>query len=190
MQIGVLTLSPLTGRLLRAALAPLYTLVVFETEETLARALKGEEVGCGIGEKEDQFHLFTAQGRENFLKPLKMSHLLKALNRFMAQRPYAVGPYMFFPAHRRLEKKAASKEGRGEEIYLREKETDLLLFLVTAPQGYASRHTLLSHVWGLQPDMETRTLESHIYQLRQKLEGFPDAPRLLVNTQEGYQLRL
>jgi DNA-binding response OmpR family regulator len=99
-----------------------------------------------------------------------------------------VGPYVFFPAHRRLE----MSDGASDEthvIHLREKETDLLLFLVTAPDGYASRQSLLSHVWGVQTDLETRTLESHIHQLRQKLDATDTGLKLIHNVGDGYHLK-
>ena len=47
---------------------------------------------------------------------------------------------------------------------------------------------LLDQVWGHNAAVDTHTLETHIYRLRQKIEPDPATARLLVTVAGGYQL--
>lgn len=57
----------------------------------------------------------------------------------------------------------------GEEIELRLKEFDLLLFLSKNPNKVYSRNELLDLVWGYDYLGDTRTIDIHITRLRQKM---------------------
>jgi DNA-binding response OmpR family regulator len=58
----------------------------------------------------------------------------------------------------------------GEEIKLKPKEFDLLLFLVKNKNRVYSRDELLNLVWGYDFIGDTRTIDVHITRLRQKLK--------------------
>ena len=48
---------------------------------------------------------------------------------------------------------------------------------------------LLRVVWGYAADARSRTVDSHIFSLRRKLEPVPDRPRYIVTVQRaGYRL--
>ncbi len=57
----------------------------------------------------------------------------------------------------------------GEEVALTPTEFRLLAVLAGAPDRVQSRQALLAEVWGMQPDLETRTVDTHIKRLRVKL---------------------
>ncbi len=58
----------------------------------------------------------------------------------------------------------------NNNIQLTEKETLLLDFLLNNPKG-VSRSLILKEVWGYDEDAETKTVETHISKLRNKLEN-------------------
>lgn len=60
-------------------------------------------------------------------------------------------------------------ECNGEEIKLKPKEFDLLLFLSKNKNRVYSRNDLLNLVWGYDFIGDTRTIDVHITRLRQKL---------------------
>ncbi|MGZ9108875.1 MAG: winged helix-turn-helix domain-containing protein [Micavibrio sp.] len=93
----------------------------------------------------------------------------------------AVGPYRFFPADGYL-------EADGKETRLTEKERDILLLLLEAGGEKVARKTLLDHVWGYAGGVETHTLETHVYRLRQKIERDPAQPQILLTEEDGYSL--
>lgn len=57
----------------------------------------------------------------------------------------------------------------GELIDLTYKEYELLMYLIEHDSRVVSREELLNQIWGYEYDGETRTLDSHIRTLRQKL---------------------
>jgi two-component system phosphate regulon response regulator PhoB len=57
----------------------------------------------------------------------------------------------------------------GKEIVLTALEFRLLWTLVTRKDRVQSRETLLNDVWGLHLNVETRTVDTHIKRLREKL---------------------
>jgi hypothetical protein len=73
-------------------------------------------------------------------------------------------------------------------LRLTEKETAILAYMKAAGGKPVSRQELLEHVWSYVPDVETHTLETHIYRLRQKIEDDPSAPKILVTQGDGYVL--
>jgi DNA-binding response OmpR family regulator len=49
--------------------------------------------------------------------------------------------------------------------------------------------TLMNQVWGYQADVLSRTVDSHIAELRRKLEHDPGRPRHLITVRKfGYRL--
>jgi DNA-binding response OmpR family regulator len=80
-----------------------------------------------------------------------------------------------------------------DEIRLTEKERDILLCLLAAKAqgeggGAVERRALLDRVWGYAETVETHTLETHIYRLRQKIEMDPASPQYLLTDGTGYRL--
>jgi two-component system phosphate regulon response regulator PhoB len=65
------------------------------------------------------------------------------------------------PAHR--------VEVQGEEVLLTALEFRLLLDLATRAGRVQSRDALLDRVWGYSPNVETRTVDTHVKRLREKL---------------------
>ncbi len=92
--------------------------------------------------------------------------------------------FLFEGSKRRLFDKKTKKD-----YYLTEKETDLISYLVKSLPDGASKIDLLTYVWKYRPDIETHTVESHIYSLRQKI-GEDAAEFLIKNIADGYILEV
>jgi DNA-binding response OmpR family regulator len=77
----------------------------------------------------------------------------------------------------------------GRPVALRPREYDLLVALLARAGTVATRDALLREVWGYEPDVTSRTVDTHMAELRRKLE--PDAahPRHLLTVRKtGYRL--
>ena len=79
---------------------------------------------------------------------------------------------------------------RGQtEITLRPKEFDLLAALVRHRGRIVSRAELLREVWGYAAGTESRTVETHLAALRERLGDDPQSPRYIVTVRRaGYRL--
>ena len=78
----------------------------------------------------------------------------------------------------------------NKKVTLTEKECALMLILWENFPEPASKDTLLKRVWEYHTELETHTLETHIYRLRQKIETDASNPELLITKQDGYKLMI
>lgn len=73
-----------------------------------------------------------------------------------------------------------------EEIHVSALEMRILIDLFQSPGHMRTRRDLLTEVWGYHPDVESRTIDTHIKRLRDKLGGAAD----LLQTVRGVGFRL
>jgi len=79
----------------------------------------------------------------------------------------------------------------GREIPLSPKAFDLLLALVRKGGRVATRVELLRDVWGYASAISTRTLDTHVAELRRRLEDNPAEPQhILTVWKVGYRLKM
>ena len=77
----------------------------------------------------------------------------------------------------------------GVSVSLRPKEYELLLALVRRAGTVASRDELLHEVWGYDETVVSRTVDTHMAELRRKLEDDPASPRYLLTVRKaGYRI--
>lgn len=74
-----------------------------------------------------------------------------------------------------LEKRSVTRA--GQELKLTPSEYNLLTYLVTNSGKTLTREIILNAVWGYDYRSNTRTLDTHIVKLRQKIEEDPSHPR-------------
>jgi len=78
----------------------------------------------------------------------------------------------------------------GQEITLRPKEFDLLVALARSPGQVFSREQLLNSVWGLDHAGDSRTVDTHVKNLREQLGEDADAPRWIETLRGvGYRFK-
>jgi DNA-binding response OmpR family regulator len=79
----------------------------------------------------------------------------------------------------------------GQPVMLRPKEFELLMALTRRRGNIVGRLDLLREVWGYGSDVVSRTIDTHIGELRRKLEDDPGAPRYILTVRKtGYRLRM
>ena len=78
----------------------------------------------------------------------------------------------------------------GVLVPLTPKEFDLLCALLRRKGAVAARSELLSEVWGYSAGVVNRTVDTHIAELRRKLEKEPSKPdHILTVSKIGYRLQ-
>jgi DNA-binding response OmpR family regulator len=79
---------------------------------------------------------------------------------------------------------------RGADVALTPLEFDLLVALFDRKGAAVSRRELLRDVWKGKNGVTTRTVDTHIFNLRQKLENDPSRPAHFVTVSKiGYRLK-
>ena len=78
----------------------------------------------------------------------------------------------------------------GQAVALTPMEFDLLVALIERHGAVVSRVELLTEVWGHSSAVLTRTIDTHIGELRRKLELDPSSPRHILTVRKaGYRLQ-
>lgn len=79
---------------------------------------------------------------------------------------------------------------KGETVQLRPKEYDLLIALLQRNGQVASRGELLEEVWGYSEEVYSRTVDTHVAELRRKLEDNAAEPRHILTVRKtGYRIQ-
>ena len=103
-------------------------------------------------------------------KPFRIRTLLKNLNEFYdikysnLTKALIMGNLKFIPLEKTIHNIKNNKKER-----LTEKETNLLKFFNSNKNKNIPKIKLLNEIWGVSGDINTHTLETHIYRLKQKL---------------------
>ena len=76
----------------------------------------------------------------------------------------------------------------NKKIKLTEKEINTIIYLSKA-QNPVTPTELQKNVWGYQPDLETHTVETHIYRLRKKFSDSFDDKNFITSIKNGYKIK-
>lgn len=129
------------------------------------------------GEEADKVRGFRLDADQYVTKPFGLLELLERvralLRRSTRRAPTAAvrfGDIEVDPGARTVTK-------GGQEVPLSPRAFDLLLALMHQEGKVLSRQHLLKEVWGHRGSVVTRTVDSHVSELRQRLEDDPTRPR-------------
>ena len=73
-------------------------------------------------------------------------------------------------------------------LYLTDKENEIFQILLDNKSIPLSKKQLLSKVWNYSEKIDTHTLETHIYTLRQKIEKKLNLNNIIQHADEGYRI--
>jgi DNA-binding response OmpR family regulator len=122
-------------------------------------------------------------------KPFSIRELMarvKALLRRVSSQPPALEVYRFSDVEVNLRRQEVRRA--GTPIELSAKEFALLAYFISHPAETLGRDRLLDEVWGYENYPNTRTVDTHIVHLRQKLEPNPEEPRFILTVHgSGYK---
>ncbi|HSR68796.1 MAG TPA: response regulator transcription factor [Acidobacteriota bacterium] len=145
------------------------------------------------GEELDKVRGFRFGADDYVTKPFSVLELLARIEALLRrsggqtsreenQRPVSFGKIEVDPATREVKRD-------GELVALAPKEFDLLWELLQRDGAVTSRLELIQRVWGYPDTVLTRTVDTHIGELRRKLEEDPSNPRHILTVRKaGYRL--
>lgn len=132
------------------------------------------------GDEADKVRGFRLNADQYVTKPFGLLELLERVRSLLRRSTAAgedVGLGVLTFGDVEVDSGARKVSRNGEEVSLTPKAFDLLLALAAHEGQVVSRHDLLREVWGHQAAIVTRTVDSHVSELRQKLEPDPASPR-------------
>ena len=129
---------------------------------------------------------FAFGANDYITKPFDVRELLARVKARLPPRSLEIDEYLRVDMSQR--KVWVHRKGAWQEASLTPKEFDLLQHLVYNAGRPIGKSTLLEQVFDYLQDVETKTVEKHIWSLRQKLEPDPKAPRYFLNVRGvGYK---
>ena len=73
------------------------------------------------------------------------------------------------------------------KLKLTEKEINSIIYLFKSDKAVKIQE-LQSKVWGYQSELETHTVETHIYRLRKKISKVFNDENFIVSKKDGYEI--
>lgn len=110
-------------------------------------------------------------GADDYLvKPFSVRELLARIGAILRRAKGAESDTAVYDDGRlRIDGRTLRVYVEGDEVKLAKKELELLLMLVRNRPSVVSRDRILSEVWQVADDVETRTVDAHIRNLRKKI---------------------
>ena len=139
------------------------------------------------GEEDDKLRGYGCGADDYMTKPFSPRVLLAKVNALLRRSAAAdvesvsAGEILLQPRSRRVCL-------RGGEIALTHKEYELLALLMAHPGQVFSREQLLSRIWGYDFEGTTRTVDTHVKTLRQKLGD--EGGRIVTLIRSGYKFEV
>ena len=142
------------------------------------------------GEENDRVKGLRLGADDYVVKPFSVREVLarvEAVLRRSPERPNSVNKIALTNGHADLAR-CEIRYKNGERCELSEREVELLRYLVANAGRAISRDEILIRVWRLNPKrMETRTIDMHIANLREKLRDDAENPKVLLTVRgKGY----
>ncbi len=123
---------------------------------------KGEEIDRIVG--------FELGADDYVVKPFSVRELLLRIDAVLRRtRSEQAGSKPIEFGRLRVDREAHRTFVDGEEVELTAIEFDLLVTLHDRKNRVQSRSSLLDDVWGIEADITTRTVDTHVKRLREKL---------------------
>jgi DNA-binding response OmpR family regulator len=145
------------------------------------------------GEEADKVRGLRLGADDYVTKPFGLLELLARVEALLrrvrggeaaAQVAFGFGEVMVDPASRVVAR-------GGVPVELAPKEFELLIALHRAKGAVVTRLELMRQVWGYSDAVITRTVDTHVAELRKKLEADPAEPRHILTVRKvGYRLKL
>ncbi len=117
--------------------------------------------------KDDKLNGLILGADDYIEKPFDIDLLIAKIHGIMKRR-YATDEII--DGDIRLDKNSRKVYLKGEEVAMRAKEFDLLLYMMENKGKALKKEDLFNKIWGFESDSEPQTLNVHIKYLRDKLE--------------------
>jgi two-component system alkaline phosphatase synthesis response regulator PhoP len=113
-------------------------------------------------------------------KPFEAAELVARIEALLRRVPIHAGHGLYEFGSIRVDVRRGEVTRDGKPVYLTGREFQLLRYLIEHGGSTIPRDELLRSVWGYDSDTLTRTVDTHVASLRQKLEENSKRPELIL----------
>jgi len=113
-------------------------------------------------------------------KPFEFAELIARIEVLLRRVPIHAGHGLYEFGSIRVDVRRAEVSRDGKPVYITGREFQLLRYLIERAGSTVPRDELLRSVWGYDRETLTRTVDTHVGSLRQKLEENPKRPELIL----------
>ena len=166
-----------------------FKIIKFENEEDFKKNYDLDITNCLIISKNNhkllRYHNITNKNLLDFNDfPLSLKKLLEVINTNLIKLKFNHQSKIIIKGYElNLNSKFFSKGSLN--LKLTEKEIEVILYL----NNTKIKHNvadLQKNIWGYSADMETHTVETHIYRLRKKISDLFDDEKFILSHKNGY----
>tara|TARA_B110000027_G_scaffold57693_1_gene62464 strand:+ start:23 stop:619 length:597 start_codon:yes stop_codon:yes gene_type:complete len=119
--------------------------------------------------------------------PLSLEKILDQINiSLIKQKYYSQSKCVINSYNLDLNSKIFSD--KNHKLKLTEKETEIILFL-NKDKRAKNIITLQNEIWGYSAELDTHTVETHIYRLRKKIKDTFNDNNFIMNSKDGYTIK-
>jgi two-component system alkaline phosphatase synthesis response regulator PhoP len=123
---------------------------------------------------------FKLGGDDDPTKPFEAAELIVRIEALLRRAPVQTGRGVHQVGSLRVDTGRKEVTRDGKPVYLSGREFQLLRYFMERTGKTISRAELLRAVWGYDASAYTRTVDVHVFSLRQKLEQEPSRPELII----------
>ena len=170
-----------------------YELLKFDNKEIFFDKYNSESISTEnsiLVVHEKEYNFFVKKIKEDqiikFKPPVNIFTFIENLNVKFIQKKYQdqsnvnVKDFFLDINSRELKKGKSS-------LKLTERETDMILFLNKSKKP-VNVETLEKEIWQHSSELETHTVETHIYRLRKKIKAEFGSDELIISNKDGYTI--
>ena len=162
----------------------IFDLDIVENRKTLKGFSKNNKT-LGISKDKNHQSLDT----EVFILPLRLIDIVNSIKKIMKHRASKENMIDILNFSYNNQNSNLIDNEKKKIINLTEMENKFIYFLINSKKPVGKKEILKS-VWGHQKDLETHTLESLIYRLRQKIEKDIKNPKIIISTGKNYLIKI
>ena len=119
--------------------------------------------------------------------PLELIKIIEKINVQLIKKKYDYQSKMTISKYIiNLNSRTITKDSK--QLKLTEKEIDIILFL-NENKKPQSIEKLQNEVWGYSSDLETHTVETHVYRLRKKIKNSFSDSEFILSCNDGYMIK-
>ncbi|MFL2879221.1 MAG: winged helix-turn-helix domain-containing protein [Candidatus Pelagibacter sp.] len=118
--------------------------------------------------------------------PIKIISLIDKINTFLLKQKYSLQSNFNIKKYK-LDLNSRMISNNEKNLKLTEREIEIILFLNNQDKPQKIE-TLQKEVWGYSANLETHTVETHIYRLRKKINEKFNDENFLVSLKDGYKI--